>query len=200
MIIRAMAKRDPRIDAYIENAAPFARPILRRLRTLVHRGCPEAVEGLKWGMPHFDYRGIFCGMAAFKAHCTFGFWNRAMNVGEKKDAMGQFGRITALDDLPPDATIVGYVKEAKRLADEGIRLGRVRKERKPLPVPPALTAALKKKSGALGRFRAMSPSQQRDYSEWIGEAKTEATRDRRIATAVDWIAQGKSRNWKYQPK
>jgi len=200
MIIRAMARKDPRIDAYIASAPPFARPILRRLRTLVHRGCPEVVEDLKWGMPHFDYRGIFCGMAAFKAHCTFGFWNRAMNVGEKKDAMGQFGRITALDDLPPDATIVGYVKEAKRLADAGIRLGPVRKARQPLPVPPALTAALKKKSGALGRFRAMSPSQQRDYSEWIAEAKTEATRDRRIATAVDWIAQGKSRNWKYQAK
>jgi hypothetical protein len=195
-----MAKKDPRVDAYIENAAPFARPILRRLRALVHRGCPEVVEGLKWGMPHFDYRGIFCGMAAFKAHCTFGFWNRAMNAGDKKGAMGQFGRITALEDLPPDATIVGYVKEAKRLADEGIRVAPVRKARPPLPVPTALTAALKKKTGALVRFRAMSPSQQRDYSEWVGEAKTDATRDRRVATAVEWIAEGKARNWRYQRK
>jgi len=193
-----MAKKDPRVDAYIEKAAPFARPILRRLRALVHRGCPEAVEGIKWGMPHFDYGGIFCGMAAFKEHCTFGFWNRAMNVGDKKDAMGQFGRIASLDDLPPDATIVGQVREAKRLVDEGVRVGPVRKARRPLPVPPALTAALKKKSGALARFRALSPSQQRDYSEWIGEARTDATRDRRVSTAVDWIAQGKSRNWKYQ--
>ncbi len=195
-----MAKKDPRIDAYIANSAEFARPILRRLRSLVHRGCPEVVEGIKWGMPHFDYRGIFCGMAAFKAHCTFGFWNRAMNVGDRKDAMGQFGRIASLDDLPDDATIVGHVREAKRLADEGIRIGPVRRARAPLPVPAALTSALKKRAGAFARFRALSPSQQRDYSEWIGEAKTDATRDRRVATAVDWIAQGKSRNWKYQAK
>jgi len=200
MIIRPMAKKDPRVDSYIENAAPFARPILRRLRVLVHRGCPEAVEGIKWGMPHFDYRGIFCGMAAFKEHCAFGFWNRAMEVGDKKDAMGQFGRIASLGDLPPDAKIVGYVREAKRLVDEGVRLGPVRRARRPLPVPPALTAALKRKSGALARFRGMSPSQQRDYSEWVSEAKTDATRDRRVSTAVDWIAQGKARNWKYERK
>ena len=198
--MRRMGKTDPRVDAYIEKSAAFARPILRRLRSLVHRGCPETVEGIKWGMPHFDYQGIFCGMAAFKTHCTFGFWNRAMNIDRKKDAMGQFGRIESLDDLPPDATVVGYVREAKRLVDEGIRVGPVRKARKPLPVPPVLTAALKRKSGALARFRALSPSQQRDYSEWIGEAKTDVTRDRRIATAVDWIAQGRSRNWKYEAK
>jgi len=195
-----MATKDPRIDAYIEKSAEFARPILRHLRSLVHRGCPEVVEGIKWGTPHFDYQGIFCGMAAFKTHCAFGFWNRAMNIDRKQDAMGQFGRIESLDDLPPDATIVGYVREARRLVDEGIRVGPVRKARRPLPVPPALTAALKKKAGALARFRALSPSQRRDYSEWIGEAKTDATRDRRVATACDWIAQGKSRNWKYEAK
>ncbi len=195
-----MGKKDPRVDAYIEKSAPFARPILRRLRTLVHRGCPEVVEGIKWGLPHFDYRGIFCGMAAFKAHCAFGFWNRAMNLGRAGEAMGQFGRIASVGDLPSDAAILGHVREAKRLVDEGIRLGPVRKARPPLPVPPPLSAALKKKSGALARFRALSPSQQRDYSEWIGEAKTEATRDRRVATAVDWIAQGKSRNWKYEAR
>ena len=188
------------MDAYVEKAPPFSRPILRRLRALVHRGCPEVAETMKWGMPHFDYRGIFCGMAAFKAHCTFGFWNRAMHLGDRKDAMGQLGRIASLDDLPDDATVVGLVREAKRLADEGIRVGPVRRARAPLPVPPALTSALKKKTGALARFRGFSPSQQRDYSEWIGEAKTDATRDRRISTAVDWIAQGKPRHWKYQAK
>lgn len=193
-----MGNKDARVDAYIEKSAAFARPILRRLRTLVHRGCPEVVEEIKWGMPHFNYRGIFAGMAAFKTHCTFGFWNRAMNIDRKKGAMGQFGRITALADLPEDAVIVGYVREAKDLLDRGVKLGPVRQRRKPLPVPPALTAALRRKAGALAKFAAFSPSQKRDYSEWIGEAKTEATRDKRVATAVGWIAEGKTRNWKYE--
>ena len=125
-----MGNKDARVDAYIEKSAAFARPILRRLRTLVHRGCPEVVEEIKWGMPHFNYRGIFAGMAAFKTHCTFGFWNRAMNIDRKKGAMGQFGRITALADLPEDAVIVGYVREAKDLLDRGVKLGPVRQRRK----------------------------------------------------------------------
>jgi hypothetical protein len=195
-----MGKKDPRVDAYIAKSAPFAKPILNRLRKLVHQGCPEVVEGIKWGMPHFDYDGIFCGMAAFKEHATFGFWNRAMNLKRSEDAMGQFGCIRSLSDLPADAKIVGYVREAKRLADEGVKLGPIRKAKKPLAVPPALTAALKKKAGATARFASMSPSQRRDYSEWFLEAKTDATRQKRLATAIAWIAEGKSRNWKYERK
>ena len=195
-----MGKKDPRVDAYIAKSGDFARPILNRLRKLVHQGCPEVVEGIKWGMPHFDYDGIFCGMAAFQGHCTFGFWNRAMNLKRNGDAMGQFGCIRSLSDLPADAVIVGYVREAKRLADEGVKLGPIRKAKKPLPVPPALTAALKKKAGATAKFKTFSPSQKREYSEWILEAKTDATRQKRLATSADWIAEGKSRNWKYERK
>ena len=193
-----MGKKDPRVDAYIAKAQPFARPVLRRLRTLVHRGCPEVVEEIKWGAPHFNYRGMFCGMATFKEHCVFGFWNRALKIDRDPGAAGQFGRITSVEDLPSDTAIVGYVREARRLADDGVRLGPVRKAKKPLPVPAPLTAALKSKKGALAKFEAFSPSQRRDYSEWIIEAKTDATRDRRIATAVEWIAEGKSRMWKYE--
>ena len=193
-----MGKKDPRVDAYIEKSALFARPILRRLRKLVHQGCPGVVEEIKWGVPHFNYGGMFCGMAAFKEHCAFLFWNRAMNIGKNEEAMGQFGRIEALSDLPSDQKILGLIRQAKGLADSGIKLAPVRRPKKPLPVPPALPAALAKKAGALAKFRAFSPSQQREYSEWIGEAKTDATRDRRIATSVGWIAEGKSRNWKYQ--
>jgi hypothetical protein len=195
-----MGKRDPRVDEYIAKSADFARPILRRLRDLVHQGCPEAVEDIKWGMPHFDYKGMFSGMAAFKAHCAFGFWRRRpASLGTEKaaDAMGQFGRITALSDLPDDATMLRLVREAKELADRGVKPP-PRRARKPLPVPSALTAALKKKAGALSKFRAFSPSQRREYSEWILDAKTDATREKRLATAVGWIAQGKPRNWKYQ--
>jgi Bacteriocin-protection, YdeI or OmpD-Associated/Domain of unknown function (DU1801) len=195
-----MGKKDPRVDAYIANSAPFARPILTRLRKLVHQGCPGVVEGIKWGMPHFDYDGIFCGMAAFKEHCTFGFWNRAMNLERNSGAMGQFGCIAKVSDLPADSVIVGYVRQAKKLADDGIKLGPIKKAKKPLPVPAALTAALKKKAGAAARFGKMSPSQRRDYSEWIVEAKTAATRDKRLGIAAAWIAEGKTRNWKYERK
>jgi uncharacterized protein YdeI (YjbR/CyaY-like superfamily) len=193
-----MSKKDPRVDAYIAKSADFAKPILRRLRKLVHQGCPGVVEEIKWGMPHFNYQGMFCGMAAFKTHCTFGFWNRAMNIGKNEEAMGQFGRITAVSDLPRDAVIRGCVRQAKRLADSGVKVGPIRKAKKPLPVPPALTAALKKKTGTAAQFTNLSQSQQREYSEWILEAKTDATRDKRLAIAVGWIAEGKSRNWKYQ--
>ncbi len=193
-----MAKKDARVDAYIAKSAEFAKPILRRLRKLVHQGCPGVVEEIKWGMPHFNYGGMLCGMAAFKTHCTFGFWNRALKIPGKEGAMGQFGCITALSDLPGDAVIVGYVQQAKELADSGVKLGPVRKAKKPLPVPGSLKAALKKKPGAAARFTKMSPSQQREYSEWILEVKTDATRDKRLAIAVDWIAEGKSLNWKYR--
>ena len=195
-----MGKKDPRVDAYIAKSAPFARPILKRLRKLVHQGCPPVVEEIKWGMPHFDYGGIFCGMAAFKGHCTFGFWNRAMNLKRGEGAMGQFGCITKLSDLPADSVIVGYVRLAKKLADDGIKLGPIKKAKKPLPVPTSLTAALKNKAGASARFGKFSPSQKREYSEWILEAKTDATRDKRLEIAVAWIAEGKTRNWKYERK
>ena len=198
MIMRGMGTKDPRVDAYVSRSAPFARPILRRLRALVHRGCPEVVEEIKWGSPHFNYKGMFCGMAAFQEHCVFGFWNRAMNLDKKESAMGQFGCLRSLKDLPADGVLVGYVRQARKLADDGIRLGPVRNARKPLPVPPALTSALKKKAGALARFQRLSPGQRRDYSEWILEAKTDATRDKRVATAAGWIAEGKTRNWKYE--
>jgi uncharacterized protein YdeI (YjbR/CyaY-like superfamily) len=190
---------DPRVDAYIASSAEFARPILTRLRKIVHKGCPDVVETIKWGMPSFEHHGILCGIAAFKEHCTFGFWNRALEIADPgvKTAMGQFGRIQSVSDLPNDAVLLGYVREAARLNETGQKVGPVRKARAQLPVPKPLTAALQKKAGALEKFRAFSPSQQRDYSEWITEAKTDATREKRIATSVEWISQGKPRMWKY---
>jgi len=194
-----MPQTDPRVDAYIAKSREFARPILTRLRRLVHRGCPDVVETIKWGMPSFEHHGILCGMAAFKEHCTFGFWNRALeaSIPDAGKAMGQFGRIRALSDLPKDALLVGYVREAARLNATGQKIGPQRRERAPLPVPKPLTDALKTKTGALAKFGELSPSQRRDYSEWISEAKTDATRARRVATSVEWISEGKPRMWKY---
>ena len=195
-----MPNTDPRIDAYISRSADFAKPILKHLRALVHEGCPEVVETIKWGSPHFEHKGMLCGMAAFKEHCAFGFWNRALEIPGQEGAMGQFGCITKVADLPKDRVLVGYVREAARLNAIGKKVGPVRKARKPLPVPKDLLAALKKKAGATAKFNAFPPGQQRDYAEWLIEAKTDATRTKRLRTAVEWIAEGKPRMWKYMKK
>lgn len=200
-----MARRDPRIDAYIENAQPFARPILRHLRQVVHAACPEVEEDLKWQRPHFGYKGIMCGMAAFKQHCVFGFWRGAeiVKAGDRKDqeAMGQFGRITALTDLPPDRIIRRYVKAAMAINDGGVKppMREKRKPKRALPVPSDLARALNRSRKAKLAFEGFSPSHRREYIEWITEAKAAETRTRRLETAIEWMAAGKPRNWKYMP-
>jgi uncharacterized protein YdeI (YjbR/CyaY-like superfamily) len=189
-----MANKDPRIDAYIAKAAEFARPILQHLRQLIHKGCPDAAETVKWGMPFFEYNGsILCNMAAFKQHCAFGFWNArqlkdpegVLQVAERH-AMGHFDRITSLKDLPADKIILAYVKEAALLIKEGKNISPAAKKK---PVKAASAA-----------FDAFPPSHRKEYIEWIAEAKTEPTRDRRIATTLEWLTEGKSRHWKYQKK
>jgi uncharacterized protein YdeI (YjbR/CyaY-like superfamily) len=198
-----MGTRDPRIDAYIDRAAPFARPILSHLREVVHAACPQVEETMKWSAPHFDYKGIMCSMAAFKEHCAFGFWKGSMIVGDQGksvEAMGQFGRIRSLADLPPDDVLAGYVREAMRLNDEGVKPTNRTKTAEPKPeaaVPDDLAAALAASEPARAAFDRFSPSQRREYVEWITEAKTDATRQRRLEQAVEWMAEGKQRNWKY---
>lgn len=201
------ASADPRVDAYIAKSAEFARPILRHLRELVHKACPAAAETVKWGMPFFEYSGsLLCNMAAFKQHCSFGFWNasllndpeRALQV-KNRTSMGHFERITSLKDLPPDKTILALVKEAAKLNEQGIKKPAPKKEVKPEPpVPAALAAALKKNKKAKTHFDQMPPSHRREYIEWITEAKTDPTRDKRIATTIEWLTEGKSRNWQYK--
>jgi len=199
-----MGKKDPRIDAYIAKSAPFARPILERLRKLVHSGCPEVEETMKWSFPHFmSGDGILCSMAAFKQHCSFGFWKGSLMTsldGKAKgeEAMGQYGRITSLDDLPKDSVILKQVKEAARLNEEGVKVAKPKTKKPPLKIPAYFGLALKRNAKALAAFEAFSPSHQREYVEWITEAKTEATREKRIATTLEWLAAGKSRNWKYE--
>ena len=196
-----MGSRDPRIDAYIAKAAPFARPILGHLRDLVHRAEPEIEETIKWGMPFFERAGIVCHMAAFKAHCAFGLWRGGptAKTGKEDDAMGQFGRISSQADLPQDAAIVKLVKAAVARNRSGEKVpAKPRTRRAALPVPAELRAALAKNRAAQATFEAFPPSHRREYLEWISEAKTAVTRDKRIATTVEWLAQGKSRMWKYR--
>jgi uncharacterized protein YdeI (YjbR/CyaY-like superfamily) len=201
-----MAKKDPRVDVCIENAADFAQPILKHIRKLIHAACPEVEETIKWRFPTFMYKGMLCGMAAFKNHCTFGFWKHELLFGrngsdkrEDEGGMGQFGRLTQLSDLPKDAVLLRYIKEAMRLNDHGVKVpSRAKpKVKKPLVVPAFFRGALNKNTKALAAFDSFSYSHKKEYLEWLTEAKTEETRSRRLATTLEWLAQGKSRNWKY---
>ncbi|HUD28418.1 MAG TPA: YdeI/OmpD-associated family protein [Novosphingobium sp.] len=189
--------RDDRIDAYIARAPEFARPILEHLRALAHDALPDADEAIKWGMPHFLVNGKnLAGMAAFKAHCTFVIHGD----GRQGDAMGQFGKITSLADLPGDSELTAKLRDARaRIEGTGTALKMdTRKPRPEIPVPDAFAQALRDAPAARATFDGFAPSHRRDYLEWITEAKTEATRDKRIVQSIEWLAQGKRRNWKYE--
>lgn len=193
---------NPRIDAYIERSADFARPILEHLRDLVHKACPDVEETWKWSFPHFDYKGVLCSMAAFKRHASFGFWKQSLMeqaaFPAEKTAMGSFGRITSLKDLPPDKVMIGLIHQAMELNEKGIRVPKKPAAMKELIVPDDLVAALAKNKSAREKFDKFSYSHRKEYVEWITEAKTEPTRAKRLATTIEWLSEGKSRNWKYE--
>ena len=201
-----MGKRDPRVDAYIAKQNDFAKPILTHLRDVVHAACPDVEETIKWSSPFFDYKGQpMCNMAAFKEHAAFGFWKASliegvgpngMNGGE---AAGNMGRLTVVKDLPSKKVLTGFIKAAMKLNDEGIVVSKAKPASKAaVKVPAELATALSKNKKAQAAFEKFPPSHRREYADWITEAKREETRAKRVAQAVEWIAEGKSRNWKYQ--
>ncbi len=193
---------DPRIDAYIEKAGDFAKPILRHVRALVHETCPDVKETLKWSMPSFEYKGILCGFASFKEHCTFGFWKQSLmetdEFSKTRTAMGSFGRLTSLKDLPSDAVMKKLIKQAMKLNDAGVKAVKPKVEKAPLEVPGVLLEALAQNEKAAETFNNFTPGCKREYVEWITEAKSEPTRDKRLATTIEWLSEGKRRNWKYE--
>ena len=203
-----MPKKDPAVDAYIADAPAFAQPILKRIRRVFHRASPKIEEAIKWGAPHFVHEGLVGGMAAFKKHVSFGFWKaKAM-----QDPAGLFSgeakaspfavKVASTKDLPPDDVLVGYVQEAVALNEAGVKAGpqagRKKKSRPAPRAPSDLTAALKQSKKALATYQGFTPGKKRDYVEWILDAKRDETRKKRIATAVEWMAEGKERNWKYR--
>ena len=202
-----MGKKDTRVDVYIAKSAPFAQPILNHLRYLVHKGCPDVEETIKWSFASFDYKGPLCSMAAFKEHCAFGFWKAALmkDADKMKDnqqnSMGHAGKIKSLADLPPDKVIISWIKEAAKLNDDGVKLPpRKKTEKKDLVIPEYFTQAIGKNKKALTAFENFSPSHKKEYVQWVTEAKTEETKNRRMDTAFEWMAEGKGRNWKYERK
>jgi uncharacterized protein YdeI (YjbR/CyaY-like superfamily) len=196
-----MPKLDPRVDAYIERSAEFAQPILRHLRGIVHAACSDVEETIKWGMPVFTHQGMLCSMAAFKQHAAFGFWKGALVIpeGENDSAMGQFGRITQVSDLPPKKVLTEYVKRAMQLNLDGVKAPRSKPAAAlaAAEVPDDFAAALNKQRKARATFDAFSPSNLREYIEWINEAKRAETRQRRLDQSIEWLTEGKVRNWKY---
>lgn len=198
-----MATHDPRVDEYIANAAEFARPILEHIRGIVHAACPDVVETIKWGMPHFDYKGVMCGMAAFKSHASLGLWKASLILPEGtviEEGMGTFGKITSVKDLPNKKTLTGYIKKAMQLNEEGIKVPAKPKTAaaKAVDVPAYFKKALAANAAAKKHFAAFPPSAQREYTAWCEDAKTDATRLKRLDQAIEWIAEGKRRNWKYE--
>ena len=200
----------PAVDAYIAKSADFAQPILEFLRDAIHEAVPNVVEEMKWSRPFFVYKGIIFGnMSAFKAHCSFGLWGKEIGAALRDDdlvqgnGMGTFGRLTSVKNLPPRKKLIDYLRIAAAAVDDGVRTKSWTRPRPSVvkaevPVPDALAAALKKNKTAAKIFATMPPSCRKEYNTWIAEAKRDETRDKRVATAIEWIAEGKSRNWKYE--
>lgn len=199
-----MPTKDPRVDAYIAKAQPFAQSILRHVRGVIHEACPDVTETIKWGMPFFDYRGPLAGMAAFKAHATFGFWKGELvtgPTGRSKEAMWGFGKLTSVKDLPSKRALIGFVKKAMKLAEAGVKSARPVKHTKvvkTLRTPADLSAALKADTKAKRGFAGLTPAARREYVEWILSAKRPETRAKRVATTVEWAALGRRMNWQYE--
>lgn len=201
-----MGNKNPRVDAYINKAASFAQPILIRLRTIIHKACPQVVENIKWGMPCFDFHGSFCDMAAFKQHCSFGFRKaslmkdaKLLNSKENRTAMGNLGRIVSIADIPPERKMIAWIKEAMELNINGVKVPRknILATKMVVDPPDWLLKAIQKNKLAWKSFQAFTPGKKKEYIEWLTEAKSEATRNSRLTQALAWIEEGKSRNWKY---
>jgi uncharacterized protein YdeI (YjbR/CyaY-like superfamily) len=202
-----MPETDSRVDAYIEKAAPFAKPVLLKLRKLIFQACPDVKETIKWSFPNYELHGsVLCNMASFKEHCAFGFWKASLLSDpegilqvKNRNAMGHLDRIGSVKDLPADRILIAYLKEAALLNKNKIKVARPKAApKKELPLPKALAVALKKNKKAATFFEEFSPSARREYIEWINEAKTEETLNKRLATTIEWLEEGKSRHWKYK--
>lgn len=197
--------KNKEVSSYIDNSTEFSKPVLKHLRKIILETCPEAEEKIKWSFPHFDYKGeMMCSMAAFKQHCAFGFWKASLMKDSQilfaeygKTAMGHFGQIRSIKDLPSDKILKASIREAMKLNEDGVKISKPKPvKKKEAIVPDYFLKALKKNKNALKAFQNFSPSHRREYIEWITEARTEITRNKRIETALEWMSEGKSRNWK----
>lgn len=198
-----MAKKNKEVDAYIARAQPFAKPILKKLRTIIHKGCPKVAEEIKWGAPFYMYQDrVLCATMGFKKHCAVVFWKAAL-IRKEKGKQGaadlkQWRKITETGELPSAQELTAYIKLAMHFNEPTTKLPPRKERTAPVKAPAELTRALKANPKAQATFKGFTQSKQKDYIYWIVGAKTEATRQSRLETAIKWMAQGKSRNWKYE--
>lgn len=203
-----MGRRSKKVDTYIEQAGEFAQPVLRHVRGLFHELCPEVEETIKWGVPRFDYHGMLGGIAAFKQHVSIGFWKASLMEDEHGLLAGSGNqmsaiKVTGMDDLPDDAVLAYYIRQGMDLNERGVKLpraARTKPSERVVDAPADLAEALAGHPEARATWDGFSYSNRKEYAEWITGAKQQATRDRRLAQAIEWMAEGKPRNWKYMPK
>ncbi|MEP7195587.1 MAG: YdeI/OmpD-associated family protein [Saprospiraceae bacterium] len=202
-----MAKHNSKVTEYINKSQDFAKPVLNHLRIIIHEACPELEEKIKWSFPHFNYKdSILCSMAAFKQHCSFGFWLSAqmkdpygiLEIGDDRESMGHLGKITSIKDLPKDKILIKYIHQAMKLIDQGAKLERKPSAKEEIEVPDYFLKAINKNKASKTNFEAFPYSHKKEYIQWIVEAKTDVTRQKRMDQAILWIAEGKGRNWKYE--
>ncbi|MEO8116076.1 MAG: YdeI/OmpD-associated family protein [Bacteroidota bacterium] len=200
-----MGEKNKLVDEYISKSAEFAKPILEHFRSLVHKSCPQITETIKWGFPNFEYKGIVCSMAAFKSHCAISFRKaglmkdpqKLLQISEK-NGMGNFDKITSMDALPSNNILISYIKEAVALNEDAIKIPLKSHKKIPLPtIPDALKKALLENKKASATFANFSDSNKKEYILWLNEAKTPQTFDKRLETTLEWLEEGKIRNWKY---
>ncbi|MEM9410128.1 MAG: YdeI/OmpD-associated family protein [Planctomycetota bacterium] len=203
-----MPKLDPRVDQYIENSPEYAQPILSKIRKAFHKGCPEVEEAIKWGCPHFLHHGMLGGMASFKKHVSFGFWRskeledpeELFETGTGKKASMCNAHVHNLKELPTQKVLVDYVRRATILNQTSPSPKKASTKKISTEIPTDLADALKKNTKAKKTFESFAPSHKRDYIEWINEAKRKATREKRLATTIEWLSEGRRRNWKYETR
>ena len=198
-----MKRRSSEVDRYIRSSAVFARPVLRRLRTFFHRADPRISETIKWGVPHFEYQGILGSMAAFRKHVSVGFWKGGM-IGDEAGVFESAGnrkmtmlRMRDVADVPSADLMLVYIRRAVALNERGMRIPARKRTAVRVAIPSFFSNALRANRKASDVFSRLSRSHQREYVDWLTEAKREETRQRRMATAIKWLSEGKPRNWKY---
>ncbi|WP_428071186.1 YdeI/OmpD-associated family protein [Chryseobacterium gambrini] len=203
-----MEKYSPKVDEYIEKSQDFAKPILNYIRETVHEFCPDAEEAIKWKFPTFLYKGkILCSMVAFKQYCSMGFWLhdemtslKEFETEAEKTNMFSLGKITETENLPSKPQLKKMIVEAMELTDMGVTLKKATPSKTETEVPDYFQNALNENKKALEIFKKASPSFRKEYINWIAEAKTESTRNKRMDQALEWISEGKGRNWKYEKR
>lgn len=194
------------IDNYIAGKAPFAQEILTHLRQIIHNAAPDITETIKWRQPCFEHNGLVCSVAAFKKHVTFSFFkgkllNDSNNIFPTSDNNELTSlKFSVLADIPQDDILTAFIQQAIALnADSNCkRKSTQRKDKDTLVMPNDLAAALASTPAAQSTFNNFSYSKQKDYIEWLTSAKRETTRVTRLATTVQWLSEGKARNWKYE--